>query len=234
MGLPEGSFAVAAFIVLALPGLIYAAIRRGLNGSRPEDRDVAQSIVRSAVFAIVLTCVYALLFAGMLVGGLAPGSETDTVIITDLRAVALTVLVFYALVPAVLAALLHLHHITWVQPGAVKWLRIPRSKHGYTSTPNAWEHAVRRNPHSWVKIRRASGQWIGGWYSGGSFATSFPEPESIYIHEQYEMTAGGNFGKPIPNTGVHVAIGEGDIVIWVRTSLPTEESDQTHERPAAQ
>lgn len=230
MGVPEGSFAVATFVVIALPGFIYASIRRRFRGESIEDRDIGLTIARGAVFAITLTAVYLVLFGPMLFAGLEAKADADALSISDPSRLGITVLVLYVAVPTILTMLIHIRHTrwpalqlpektpTWILTGLI-WIRVPRSRDGYSSIPNAWNHAVSANSNGvWVKVRRSNGDWIGGWYTEGSAASMYPEPRSLYIAEQYEMTSKGGIqmDKAVPGTGIFLMIGDDDLVIWSR------------------
>ncbi|TDL45292.1 DUF6338 family protein [Microbacterium oleivorans] len=215
MDIPTSGFTVAAFVVVALPGLILVGIGRWARGESAEDRDVGLSIARGSVFAITLTSLYLLILGESAWRGVAAGAEPDTLVISDTRALALTVLGLYILIPAAVALLLNMRHVRWLQVTEARWLRVPRSRHGYTMTPTPWDHAARRHQASWVKVRKSSGQWVGGWVTRGSFASAYPEPRAIYIDTAYQMTSDGNIGQAMSGTGIYVTIGDDDVVIWI-------------------
>lgn len=227
MGIPEGSLAIAAFIVLALPGFIYAGVGRWARGESATDRNVGLTVARGAVFAVALTGIYLLFFGNWLYDGLGTGAATDAVIITNPRLLGLAVLLFYIAVPTVASIVLHRRRIEWVSPNwatdakanakrGLRWVRLPQSKHGYNSVPSAWNHATEQNHQAWVKIKRSNGEWVGGWFTKGSFVTTYPEPRSIYIAHQFRMTDDGNFDgeDPIPGAGVFLMISDDDVVFW--------------------
>lgn len=216
MDLIEGSFALAAFIVIALPGLVYAAIRRWARGEGSTDRDFGLSVARGAILSVALTAVYLLIFGGTLWAGVAPGADADTVIVGDPRILALTVLGLYLLVPAAIAVMLNHRHLIWLPVRRAAWIRYPRSRHGYSDTPTPWDHAGRKHQAAWVRIRKSNGDWIGGWFTAGSYASAYPEPRAIYIDQQFQMTKEGALGPAIPGAGVFVSITDDDIVIWER------------------
>ncbi|WP_430644934.1 DUF6338 family protein [Agromyces sp. GXS1127] len=218
MGLPEGSLAVAVFVVMALPGIVYAGVRRWARGELAGDRDVGLAIARGVVLSVALSSIYLLVLGDGLISGVGAGSDADTLVITDPRAVAVTVLCLYVLVPLVLSLALNFRFIEWNIREKGRF-RLPSSKYGYTGTPSAWDHAARAGQQAWVKIHKGDGRWIGGWVTQGSFATTYPEKPSIYIAQQYIMTEEGNFGPAIPQTGVYVTIGDDDIVIWTKPAL---------------
>jgi hypothetical protein len=225
MGIPEGSFAIAAFIVVAIPGFIYAAVRRWARGESSTDRDVGLTIARGAVFAVALTAAYLLAVGDRVYDGLGPGGAQDTLVIDDPRRLGLTVLVFYIAIPAVISFVLNVRYISWRTPEwlhesttlarvAFFWLRIPRSSKGHSSEPTSWDYATSANEDSWVAIRRANGDWFGGWYTQGSFVTTYPEPRGIYINDQYKVTKRGAFKERVPGGGIFLMINDDDTVFW--------------------
>lgn len=227
-GVPESGFAIAAFIVLALPGFVFAAVSRWFRGESPADRDVTLTIARGAIFAVSLSAVYLILGSDWVFRSIQLNPSDGSVAVVDPKQAGFAILVFYLGIPAALSICVHLTRIRFARP---KWLTergtlwrrilfflwIPRSKHGYTSVVSAWNFANEQNQHSWVKVKRANGEWIGGWYTEGSFVTTYPEPRSIYIGRQYAMTKDGNFvdDKPIPGAGVFLVVRDDDMVFWV-------------------
>lgn len=222
MNVLESSFAVATFVVLALPGLVFVAVRRWARGEAAEDRDFGLSLARGSVFALALTGVYVLALGDSLGAGVALGSDADTLIVSDARRLALTVLVLYLAVPTLLSLVLNRQHVTWERSQRLRWVPLPRSRHGYSDTPTPWDHAARKHQDSWVKISRANGDWIGGWVTHGSFMSAYPEARAIYIDQQYVMTKDGNFDGPIAGAGVFLTVADDDVVMWIRPADPTQ------------
>lgn len=220
MTVPNGSFAVAALIILALPGLVNAGIRRWARGEDASDRNLGLSFARGLVFAVALTSGYFSVAGPYVFAGVSTGQKADTLTVVDPRQVGLTVIVFYLLLPAALSLILNLKHIAWISIERAPWIRYPRSRAGYTETPSAWEFAALRLDSCWVRIRRADGKWIGGWFTKGSFANSYPEEQAIYIGEQWVVDSDGNFVAPVPSTGVYVKMVDTDVVQWTRGDVP--------------
>ncbi|SDO31626.1 hypothetical protein SAMN05216368_1154 [Cryobacterium flavum] len=216
MEIPGSSFAVAALIVLAFPGIMFAGIRRCLRGEMPEDRNIGLALARGVVLSVVLTACYLVIFGSWEGFGVRSEGSSQSVEITDARSVGLVVLILYVLAPLVIAVVFHHRYIRWVAPKTPvwAWLKFPQSSHGYTMTPAAWDFAASANSQAFVRIHRANGDWIGGWYTRGSYTTTYPEPTSIYISNQFRMNDDGTFGDLLPNTGVWVAISETDVVSW--------------------
>ncbi|WP_420121140.1 DUF6338 family protein [Nakamurella sp.] len=220
MNIFEGSFAVAVFIIIALPGLIYAAVRKWARGEGPEDRDFGRSIARGAVFAVGLTTIYVLACGESLESGIVSGTDADTLAIGDPRGLARNVLFLYIILPFLVSLALNYRHLTWQAYGQSRRLRYLRSRHGYSDTPTAWDHAIKRQQSSWVKVRKPNGVWAGGWFTKGSFASSYPESRGLYIDQQYLMSDEGDFLRPIPQSSIFLTVSDDDIVIWVGEDTP--------------
>ncbi|SFR84265.1 hypothetical protein SAMN05428970_2958 [Agromyces sp. CF514] len=238
MGIPEGSLAIAAFVVLALPGFIYSGVGRWARGESATDRDAGLTVARGAVFAVALTGFYFLVFGGWLYSGLQPGASADALLIASPRLLGLIVLVFYIAVPATVSLFLHRRQIEWVRPKwavdvrpkvkvGLEWVRLPQSKHGYNSAPSAWDYATEQNHQAWVKIKRSNGEWVGGWFTKGSFVTTYPEPRSIYIAHQFRMTDDGKYDgvDPLPGAGVFLMISDDDLVFWTNPARADQEKE---------
>jgi len=150
MDVPTTGFAVVAVIVLAVPGFVYAGVRRWAVGERAADRDVGLSIARGIVFAAALASVYAIA-AGPLITGSVSISSSGAVSIVNVRLSGLLVLGLFVIVPLAISAFAHRDAIEWhaSNPGR-PWLRLPRSKAGVSTTPSAWDFATIRNQASWI------------------------------------------------------------------------------------
>lgn len=248
--IPSSSFAVASVIVLALPGIIFSGVRHWLRGERPGERDLGLALARSFVFSVVLAGVYMAIFGGWLFNGIAPGAGPDTIVINDPRAVGVIVTVFFALIPALIALIVYRrdvrmeapaeHSPAWIRStwgaaqrafawveGKLDWLPWATSRHGYVDIASPWEKANRDNKDAaWVKIHREDGQWIGGWLTHGSLAAAYPEQHQLYIDHQYEMTADGDFGEALEDTGVWIVIGDKDVVSWIKSGRIAARAEQ--------
>jgi hypothetical protein len=78
----------------------------------------------------------------------------------------------YVGVPIVLGTLLGLGLNRWSLPEVVA---------GANPAPTAWDHVLSRNPDGWIRMKLKSGAWIGGAYSGDSYAGGYPENADIYV-----------------------------------------------------
>jgi hypothetical protein len=66
--------------------------------------------------------------------------------------------------------------------------------------PKAWDAFFQRGQPCFILVHLKSGQYVGGLYSSNSFASSFPNPEDLYIEQLWKMSGTGEFLKPMPDT----------------------------------
>lgn len=48
-----------------------------------------------------------------------------------------------------------------------------------------------------MRIRLKSGFWVGGFYGTGSFASSYPESQDLYLEQAWSLDESGSFSEPI-------------------------------------
>lgn len=221
MSLPVTGFGILSLVILAVPGLVYSTVRRWSWGETFTDRSVGLAIARGTTLAVVLNSLYLILF-GQIISDILTFNEAELISVHDPQGLGIWILILYILVPLLLSLILNWAHLRWV-----KSFPYIGSKHGLVRSPTPWDDLVRYRSDAWIKIRRANGDWIGGWYSGGSVASSYPESPSIFIGHQYEIDGDGAFGDPIPGSGVYLTIADDDIVIWIdgNEDIPSNEQD---------
>lgn len=67
-------------------------------------------------------------------------------------------------------------------------------------TPKAWDFFFSQGEPCFMLIHLKSGKYIGGLYSGKSFASSFPHPEDIYLEEVWKVDEQGKFKNKIESS----------------------------------
>lgn len=97
-----------------------------------------------------------------------------------------------ALLPAIEALVL-------VRALKARWLRARLNM--VHPTPKAWDHVFGMGKPFWVVLTLKSGSKIGGYYGPNSFASSFPNPEQIYIEQVWKLSEAGEFLTPIERSG---------------------------------
>lgn len=218
MPFPTTSFQIVAVIVLLLPGLVYAVVRRRRKGYSPDDLAIDTRIAQALVVSVLLDSLYFALgwswFKQLIV---ITGND---VTIVDGVGLGVAVFVGCAAVPTILALLLNLpYRVRRRREGDKGWAHRPwRVERTIRSSliPTAWDEAAAKPHQRMVRIQFPDGRWVGGFYGPGSFVSTFPQPRDIYISHQYEMDATGKFVAPIEKTGgVWLRISDEHVVEFV-------------------
>lgn len=223
MPFPSTAFEVAAVIVLLLPGLVYAVVRRTLKGYRPDDLAIDSRIAQALVVSVILDALY--LALGWRWLSTLVEFENDSIVIVRPVALGLTVLLACGAIPALVAWLLNMPYRPRLRRDdetglLLKWRRTIRS----SDIPTAWDVAASVPDHRLVRVRRRDGTWIGGFYAEGSYVSTYPQPRDIYISVQREMSSDGEFGNVVADTdGVWLRINDDDIVEFVVPVYTAEE-----------
>ncbi|WIB67743.1 DUF6338 family protein [Curtobacterium sp. MCBD17_035] len=101
------------------------------------------------------------------------------------------ILVMAVVIPTALA--LGLHAELRLEAPTVQWwpswLKLPRRQTAYESTPTAWDKAAPRQGDKWIRISLPNGQRVGGWMSGASLVSTYPQPRDVFIQEQFPPQA---------------------------------------------
>ena len=215
MTLPESAFGVVALVALVIPGVVFAGVRSWLRGFKSSDQTAATRILDALLVSVILDAIYLWLFGELLVPFLAdPKAELAA---HPGRAGFLATLLG-VIVPAAIALGWHAD-VSWSPLRSrwwPSWIRFPRRRTAYESTPTAWDKAAPRQADVWVRVLLPSGERVAGWVSGQSFVSTYPHPRDIYIQEQFAVDERGTIGERMEHTaGVWLSIPDGAIVEWL-------------------
>ncbi|MDT0268241.1 DUF6338 family protein [Streptomyces sp. DSM 44915] len=197
MGQSPSTVVQLALLALAvLPGAVYQFLRERFRGPVPGERELGERVLRALVASILLDAVYALLAGPALLRLLrgADGRGWDGVLERP-RMAGLWALVLLIAVPALAA-------------GLVSWRERRRWAARFQGTPTAWDHMFRARGSCFVRIRLKDGRWVGGWYGGRSYASSYPHPPEIFLESAWRMRADGGFERRVAHTAGLRVLGE--------------------------
>lgn len=196
--LPESWVQVTVILGVVVPGFVYQTSRRSVGGPHPDERELGVRVLRAMATSAVFAAIYAIII----------GSAIDsyvhepTKVLADVRWVGLALLILVVGVPWLSArTVFYVRTAPWFQ-NATGWLadRL-RLRRPWNPTPSAWDFAFAQAEPGWVRVRLADGSWVGGWFAANSFASSFPEPQELYIEVGYVMSEDGTFTKDISAPG---------------------------------
>ncbi|MDQ6944942.1 MAG: DUF6338 family protein [Actinomycetota bacterium] len=229
MGLPSTAPQLLIILAFVIPGAVYQAVRLRLIGPYPPDQDATDKLLRAIAASALLDGLYAVL-AGKLIAHLAAPlvhGETRHVP-SEPWQLGLAAIVFLFFVPSVAAA----GTIIFSQRlGRGPWLE--RLFQGtYDPTPRAWDYGWNRlfsrdDSPCFVRIRTNDDLWVGGYLGFGSFASSYPHADDLFMEYAYTMNSDGSFGGVVPGSqGMWVRCDDVRTMEFIappeRTSSPSE------------
>lgn len=226
MQLPTSAYSLAVLVLLVIPGITFATVQSLLTGPTTKDKTVGVRILEAVLVSVIFDCIYAIAFSSIF--PLAVFREPDFAL-KNLSLLGFLILAMLVALPAVVAVLCFgsIELVTF-DSGRLKGWRLPWLVNGYERTPTAWDKVAQRIPSGrFVRVRLESGSYVGGWFSTGSFLSTFPEPRDMFIESQYNMNEDGEFGEKIPgNLGVWVAVTDKCVVEWIGDHTDEEGNSQ--------
>lgn len=66
--------------------------------------------------------------------------------------------------------------------------------------PLSWDYIFSRGKSYWVIFHLKNGQRIGGYYSSGSFASTYPDTQEIYVEELWRLDENGTFKEMVKSS----------------------------------
>jgi hypothetical protein len=222
MSIPAGFDQVIVFVVLVLPGISFATARASLVGWRTQDTSVANRVLEALFVSTIFDGFYLLLFSPY-VSDIAAGRRDPFENFTIWEA--LLALVLLLALPAAVGALsslkLRVIRLNKIDGGTT--LRVV-SLNNYRPTPLAWDWVAERFlKRQFVRVRLPDGVFVGGWFAGHSYLSTYPQPRDIYIEVAWRLSSKGEFLGPVANSrGLWISVPEGSYVEWINE--PEEET----------
>jgi hypothetical protein len=241
MQIPSSTFAVVAFVVLFVPGFVFAVVRIWMRGFRADDKGIDTRIAQALVVSVILDAVYLIVVFPWLPSLVDVSDKAIKV----LRPIGLgfTILIAAVIVPAIIAALIYrpwkASVVATLEVNPLRPIvrfarevaaRLPvrfERQWSYNSVPTAWDWGAARPKNRYVRILYPDGRWFGGYYDGDSYVSTYPEPRDIYISQPWKISETGAFQeRNTESVGMWLAIPEGAIVEWLWGGERQIKSDQ--------
>lgn len=183
-------------LVLIVPGFVYLGVLIRLRGRTPADADWSSRLMRAIVASATFAMAY-LVTAGPEIGKAL--SQTPEQALTHLRTYSTWAIVTVIVIPVIaagsVAAVLDSDRFKALKE---KWL--PERWNRIDPRPSAWDVAFGDVEPRFVRIKFKEGGWYAGYLGPNSYASSFPDPRSLFIELGYHVDAAGKIGEPIENT----------------------------------
>lgn len=195
--LPQTWTQITVLLTAVLPGFVYQVSRRRVGGPDPEARDLGERLLHAIAASAVFASIYAVIFGPAVIDFV----RRPQLAISDIRQLGWVFLLLVVVVPWV-AARVRFYFTTsqwWgrMRAWSVDTFKLQRQ---WDPTPSAWDFAFNRSTAGWVRVLTPHG-WVGGWFGPDSFASSFPDPQELFIEVGYIMEEDGTFSSMISAPG---------------------------------
>ena len=211
MLVPNSVFQLAALLLLVVPGIVFAAVRRRLIGPVPDDKDFSVRLIRAISVSVLLDVLYIIALGPFLLDlrqrPAQPGSRMAGFAAAP-RESALLGLLLLIVIPAALALASH------VRLRRARWpfTLLPV----YQPTPTAWDQAAPNRGPCFVRVFTGDGYFVGGWMDGNSYVSTYPEARDIFISVEWRLGDDGRFIEPVKDSiGLFVPLNGSERVAWV-------------------
>jgi hypothetical protein len=239
--LPNTWAQILVLLAAVVPGFVYQITRRALRGPSPDEIDVTIRVLRAVATSALFVAVYFLVLGRWLVQAF----DVHDLSKLGVRTAALSSLSLVLVIPWVSARLVYyLTTATWwvdVRESLIERLGLRRP---YDPTPSSWDFLFSRaewlfaradGSGCWIRLLTADGQWVGGWFGGESFASSFPHARDIFIEKAYELNSDGRFtGRVTASGGVYVRCDDIRLLDFPTNSPEEEQQDNASSAPATE
>ncbi|QTE28561.1 DUF6338 family protein [Pengzhenrongella sicca] len=177
-------------LTLVVPGFVYQVSRQAVAGPDPEQREFGTRVLHAIVSTAAFAGVYALLFGARAAEYVRdPNRALD-----DVGFLGVTFIGFALVVPWIVARVGYwVASSGWYRIGSNALLTRLHLRRPYDPTPSAWDFAFGKGEAGWVRVQLEDGHWLGGYFGGGSFASSFPNPQEIFVEEGWVINDDGTF-----------------------------------------
>lgn len=218
--LPGTWVQIAVTLGAVVPGFVYQVSRRRVAGPGPDEADVSVRVLRSIAASAVFAGLYAVAFGPTIASYLTHPQYVSE----NPRTIGTYCLLLIVAVPwlAARAGFYVSTSATYGRLGAQARSKLHLNRQ-WDPTPSAWDFAFSKRAPGWVRVRTADGLWVGGWFGNDSFASSFPDPQDLYLEIGYAMTDDGRFTTAVSAPdGVFVRCSEIALVDFIADQPETE------------
>lgn len=94
-----------------------------------------------------------------------------------------------------------------------RWLGWLTSMH---PAPTAWDFAFEGAGGAFLRMKLKNGTFVGGTFGEGSFASSYPEPPSVFLERAWHLDEEGRFVEPLDGSrGLYIGLDDVESVEWL-------------------
>jgi len=206
-----------ATLVLVIPGFVFQIVRIRLLGRRPGDNEITTRILT----AIAVSTIFALSYIVAVGTTFVDADHLQGEALDHPRQYAVLGLLAAFFIPALAACI-----YAWVAQ-SVWWtsnrftLRFGQWTH-IDPRPTAWDAVFGNLDECFIRVRTRDKTWYAGWFGGRSYASSFPDPQSLFVEVAYKIDENGKLGEPIE--GSNGAIIDCTDAVWIELLISPEQT----------
>ena len=189
MQAPSTVVQLALLLVAVMPGVTYQFMRERFRGPLIAHKDTGERVLRALTASVLLDGAYLLLFGPWLVNLYRIGeADLRKAFATNIRVSTAVALLLLFGVPALCALV------------SSMWDR-RRRRTLYSAVPSAWDFSFSKRSSCFVRARLKGDVWVGGWFGSGSYASSYPGPQEIFLQSAWKMEPDGRLRERTANSG---------------------------------
>ena len=192
MSIPNSVTQLLATLVLVVPGFVFQGVRIRLRGRTPSDTEFTTRILN----AIAVSTAFALGYVLVLGSTIVSPDHLQNDALHHPRKYALLGIGAAFVVPALIAYLVVRvsSSQSWQRAHPMllsdTWTRIdPR--------PSGWDVAFHDVSPCYVRVQMRDGTWFAGWFGEDSYASSWPDPHSLFVQVSMQISSDGTIGAPV-------------------------------------
>jgi len=231
--LPQTIGQVVLLLVTLVPGLAYRAVRLRAKGVDEADRTLAQRAVRAFVTSVAFGAAYLWIAGRYLVDLYRDSIEGHRV-----NAAGGWVIILAILVPCSAAYAVNFIGAT-IPPAIRKWLYKAEDQEreltwieakgqwfddnviGRFAQVTPWDRVVNQKKNTWVRIRKADGTFILGYFDRYGYVSTYPDSPSIWLSKQAMVNKKGKYSGDVDEAeGLWYALAPGDHVEFIGPQPP--------------
>lgn len=220
--IPSSATQLLITLVLIVPGFVFLGALVRLRGRTPADADLSSRLMRAIVASTLFALAY-LAIAGPQIEDLANQKPDEA--LNHLQKYAILALLAAFAIPTA-TALLYYWISTW------DWLqdkfrdsKLDQRWNRIDPRPSGWDVAFADLGPCFVRVKMKEGGWFAGWFGKASYASSWPDPQSLYLEVSFHVDQYGTLGKAVENS--NGAVIDCTDAVLVELLLPGPDTDES-------
>lgn len=217
MPIPSTAQQLLITLLLVIPGFVYQQVRIRFRGRLPADIDLSNRVLR----AIATSTVFALMYVAVASFAFPSYDQARDWALAHPTLTTLAAFCAAFAVPAVVA----LSAASSRGQQLTAWTDAKLPATGYDTRPAAWDVAFQGIQPSFVRVRMKDGTWFAGYFGTSSYASSYPDPRSLYLELSYRVKPDGTIEEPIEGSrGAAIDCTEAVLLEIIATPNPDDEA----------